>query len=243
MITTDSPNPDWSFLYRTSYEERLQSYWTQKLWEAIARFIPERTRTLEIGSGPGAITALLAKLRGCRSIGLDISEEAVRYAQGLARFIGSKAEFVRGDAFRLPFSDNSFDVVFSTGVIEHWPEKQTFSSVKEHARVVKPGGLVIISVPNLLNLPLTYHKIRTGKRFHAYPERSYTIWGLRSLVRKAGLTPLTCSGFAPSISLEWYIWAGLKLPWLDNLRCDWLMALIGYEVLVVAKKPSTRLET
>ena len=112
--------------------------------------------------------------------------------------------------------------------------------VLEHVRVCKPGGRVIISVPNLFNLPLTYYRWRTGKNFPAYPERGYTVWGLSRLMQDCGLQPVKYDGFAPTIGLEWYIWKPLKLRWLDRLiaRSSKLSSLLGDECLVVGVKKS-----
>jgi SAM-dependent methyltransferase len=202
----------------------------------MQRFVPAGSSVLEIGSGPGAISCLLARRLGCRVIGVDVDPQAVHYAQGLAEFIDCPAEFVMGSAFELPFAEGSFDVAFSTGVVEHWPEDLTRLSIAEHARIVKPAGRVIVAVPNLLNLPLTYHKWRAGEDFIAYPERSYTRWSLKALLARHGLCPIAMSGFAPSVSVEWYIWKGLPIRWLDRIRSDWLMSLIGYEVIAVGLK-------
>jgi hypothetical protein len=110
--------------------------------------------------------------------------------------------------------------------------------VREHVRVCKPGGRVIISVPNACNLARTYAKLRLGKRFPAYPERSYTVWGLSRLLRRCGLRPVSYDGYAPCQGLVWFIHSGLKFYALDRLFAGSarLSSLLGYMCLVVGVK-------
>jgi len=228
--------PDWSFLCSSGFDEKLQGHWSQMLWRAFAPFIPEGAETLEIGCGTGKITAQAAKCRSSRAVGIDVLPQSVEYARSLANHMEVTANFVLASGFLIPFSAESFDVVLSEGVIEHFSDAETDRMVVEHARVCRRGGHVLVAVPNLLNLPLTYHKLRTGKDYHAYPERSYTIWGLARLLRRHGLRPVAYSGFAPTIGLEWFIHKRLRFRWFDRWAPNWLLALTGYEVLVAAEK-------
>jgi SAM-dependent methyltransferase len=96
-------------------------------------------RILEIGVGRGRMVRLLRSRRvGSQIIGLDLIQEGVRGIPGIG---------VMGDSRRLPFADGTFDIAYSLGVVEHFPE--TAQAVREHARVVKPGGHVLISAPHL----------------------------------------------------------------------------------------------
>lgn len=235
-FTESAGGPDWGFLYEVDFNEKLQSHWNQMLWRAFKQFIPEGCKLLEIGCGSGKIAVQAARELGADAFGVDVDSQAIEYARRLANFVGVRTHFFPGSGFALPFADESFDVVVSEGVIEHFSHAQTIQMVAEHARVCRQGGRVLIAVPNLLNLPLTYHKLRTGKNYHAYPERSYTAWGLAALMRRHGLRPLAYSGFAPTIGLEWFIHKRLRFHWFDRLAPNWLLALIGYETLVVAEK-------
>ena len=104
------------------------------------------SKILEIGVGKGRMVSILRE-NGTESefYGADITENA--------KLSGTLA--VIGDARKLPFPDNTFDLVYSLGVIEHFPE--TSSAVTEHARVVKNGGHVLITTPHLsVFTPLRY---------------------------------------------------------------------------------------
>ena len=108
--------------------------------------IDESTNVLEVGSGSGGPALFLANETGCRLTGVDVNEFGIKNANELARERGlsDRAEFKQIDASkRLPFENNSFDVVFSNDVMCHVPERQ--SVLKEWHRVLKPGGQMLFT--------------------------------------------------------------------------------------------------
>ncbi|BFI96987.1 MAG: hypothetical protein RSP_24970 [Rhodanobacter sp.] len=99
---------------------------------------------LDIACGEGYGSAMLA--RGARSVtGVDISDEAVLHARAQYRDIPG-LEFLRGDAARIPLSDDSVDVVISFETIEHHDRHSEM--VSEIRRVLRPDGILVISSPN-----------------------------------------------------------------------------------------------
>jgi 2-polyprenyl-3-methyl-5-hydroxy-6-metoxy-1,4-benzoquinol methylase len=228
--------PNWDFLSESDFQSKITSHWGRMVCRAFCRYIPAHSKVLEIGCGSGKITVAAAKHLGADAWGIDINHKSVAYAGKLADYAGTHAEFLVGSGFSVPFANEIFDVVISEGVIEHFPPEDTEQMVREHVRVCKPGGRVIISVPNVFNLPLTYHKWRVGENYMAYPERSYTLNGLAKLLRKTGLQPIAYSGFAPTVGLEWYIHPYLKIRFPDSFLPTWLLARIGHEFLIVAEK-------
>ena len=93
---------------------------------------------LEIGCGPGGMLSPLARFGHLH--GLDIAHDALAYC----RHRGFP-DVVTGSGTELPFADGSFDVVALFDAIEHIPDdRQALAEVK---RILKPGGLVFISVP------------------------------------------------------------------------------------------------
>ncbi len=95
---------------------------------------------LEVGCGPGDL--LLALPPGARRVGLDLSSSLLRRAR---QRLGAFASFLQGDAERLPLANASFDRVLCSEVLEHvrHPERV----LQEIARVLRPGGLAVVSVP------------------------------------------------------------------------------------------------
>lgn len=95
---------------------------------------------LDAGSGTGWFSQKAAEL-GASVVSLDVGENIL--AQ-----VASKCETKRvvGSVLEIPFPDNTFDVVVCTEVIEHTPNPR--KAVTELCRVLKPGGILIITVPN-----------------------------------------------------------------------------------------------
>lgn len=60
--------------------------------------------------------------------------------------------------YPLDFSDNTFELVYSSHILEHFPRKQIRNVLQEWVRVLKPGGTLRISVPSLENLIQIYHQ-------------------------------------------------------------------------------------
>ncbi len=148
---------------------------------------------LDIGSSTGVIADYLA--RHFRTvIGIDIDSPAVLAAQ--TRYSRPNVGFVLGDGMRLPFPDETFDVVICAQIYEHVPNARLL--VAEIHRVLKPGGACYFAAGNrlmfmephyrlpllsVLPRPLAHLYIRLSGRGQFYYERHLTYWGLRRLVQ------------------------------------------------------------
>jgi 2-polyprenyl-3-methyl-5-hydroxy-6-metoxy-1,4-benzoquinol methylase len=97
---------------------------------------------LDVGCGDGRTSGLWLRERAASYVGVDVSEPAVHEA----RRLGLDALPI-ADASDLPFSNESFDVVVCIEVLEHL--FQPFEAAVEIRRVLRPGGLLIASVPNI----------------------------------------------------------------------------------------------
>ncbi len=98
-------------------------------------------KVLEIGCGVGTDLAQFAK-HGAIVTGVDLTEAAIALAKKRFKVTGLKGSFQTADAENLPFRDETFDVVYSFGVIHHTPNTQR--AVDEIRRVLKPGGRAFI---------------------------------------------------------------------------------------------------
>ena len=106
-------------------------------------------RLLDCGCGTGFFTRQYARLPGVTAAGLDMDETLLSAARELAEKEGLAVEFVQGDITKLPYPDNSFDVVASDILLEIFPDKTM--PVKELVRVCRPGGRVLCMEPNYLS--------------------------------------------------------------------------------------------
>ena len=98
---------------------------------------------LEIGVGMGSHAALLAK-HSHRFTGIDLTEYAVNSTTKRFEVFNLPGKIIRMDAEKMEFEDNSFDYIWSWGVIHH--SSNTPQVLKEINRVLKPGGEAVIMV-------------------------------------------------------------------------------------------------
>jgi SAM-dependent methyltransferase len=135
---------------------------------------------LDIGADNGVISYLLRR-RGGEWHSADLDERAVRSIQQL---VGTNVH--RIDGGRTPFEDRAFDQVVVVDFLEHIPDDQAFAT--ELARIVKPGGKLIINVPHLKPGSLLNRmrdKIGLTDRWHGHLRPGYTVEGLRRLLEPA----------------------------------------------------------
>jgi SAM-dependent methyltransferase len=114
--------------------------------------IPLNARVLDIGCGTGRHTTAVFDLGRSFVVGADASESDLRQAGRRLHFHKQMAEHPTGtwalsvaDVTRLPFVDDSFDVVICAEVLEHI--RKHHQALTELARILKPSGDLIISVP------------------------------------------------------------------------------------------------
>lgn len=136
---------------------------------------------LEAGCGTGQTLALLSERH--KTTGLDISPAALHLARK------NCTTPVLGSIFAIPFRDGTFDLVYNSGVIEHFIDPANVAAIREMARVTKPGGRVIIIVPNTL---CPWYRIGKYlavmmKNFEFGYEEDYSPWRLKEAAERAGL--------------------------------------------------------
>lgn len=107
-------------------------------------------KVLEIGCGMGIDLAEFAKA-GALVSGVDVTPKSIELAQKHFAVFGLQGELVNRNAKELPFPDDTFDLVYSCGVLHHIPEVE--DTVKEVYRVLKPGGeiKILLYYKNSLN--------------------------------------------------------------------------------------------
>jgi arsenite methyltransferase len=109
-------------------------------------------RVLDLGSGAGTDSLVAAQMVGPEGsvTGVDMTPEMLAKARAAAKELGAgNAEFVAAEAESLPFSDASFDVVISNGVIDLIPDKDAVFA--ELHRVLDPGGRIQLADVTIQN--------------------------------------------------------------------------------------------
>lgn len=130
------------------------SYWRAAefayVWSQLTP--PPGARILDIGS-PKDLAAMLARHRRYEIVATDILPEAItlshRYAcaQGLEGRGPGRVHSEVQDGRALPYDDGSFDAAYSVSVLEHIPDNGDSLAIRELIRVVRPGGVVVVTVP------------------------------------------------------------------------------------------------
>lgn len=182
-------------------------------YDDIARILKGASgHLLEIGCGSGKFTMAIAD-QFERISAVDLSDVRINMAKNMLRSLcpeqETKISFITADVDkRLPFEDNEFDLIVACQVLEHVVD--IFSALDECYRVCKPGGSIILSVPNL-----AYWKYAFGLLFDRHPltgipTRDIIEWRkggwdgahlhyftkpcLDALLRNVGFIPVTWTG-------------------------------------------------
>jgi len=129
----------------TVYDRINPLVWTEGMRdEAVDMLdIAAADRVLDVGCGTGFATTVLAR-ESDRVHAID--QSAHQLARAFEKF-GRRGpvRFYRGDAERLPFPDDTFDVVWSSGSIEYWPDP--VATLAELRRIARPDGQVLVVGP------------------------------------------------------------------------------------------------
>ncbi len=222
---TASPPPGHKAYFRRYFDERtasnleayqglphtLPSHCYQRRLEICLQWLRESglaSGSLVLDAGCGA-SPLLREVRrlGYRGVGIDYSFGMLRDAQ--AAPLGT----AQGDIEALPFPDAAFNAVFCLGVICYLPTDE--AALRELSRVTRPGGLLMLSIPNKVNLtaitdPALYARKKLGAFLGSrgakpnggdptHTERYYTISRMNDLLERAGFVPeaFRTLGFGP----------------------------------------------
>jgi len=184
---------------RTSTKRHWQDFWEQAddlslddVYGTDDRIVAELLawggmagrKVLEVGAGTGRDAVALAKA-GADVWTLDYVPGSLDLTLQAAAAAGVSVQPVGGDALSKPFPDDTFDVVFHQGLLEHFRDPMPL--LRENVRVLKPGGVVVVDVPQTFHY-YTLGKqvlIRLGKWFAGW-ETQFTVGRLEELVRAAG---------------------------------------------------------
>jgi ubiquinone/menaquinone biosynthesis C-methylase UbiE len=161
----------------------------------------DERKVLEVGCGRGLTLLEFAK-RGATVTGVDYARSAVSFCNSLKEEACKNgndkrisAEFLYGDARSLPFGNEEFDIVYSVGLLEHFQEPSAI--LAEQCRVLKPGGVVIVQVPQKYSAYTILKKVlmALGRWPYGAWELQYSERELRTLVLKTGLSPKFSYGY------------------------------------------------
>jgi len=177
-------------------------------------------RFLDAGCGTGDFIPDLVARKG-QVTALDFAEDMIAQARArmAPRGLDSQVDFVVGDVTNLDFDDNSFDAIIGVGLIEYLTDYR--AALQEFYRVLKPGGIVIATVPSIVSPFMAYETLvpkvkgvvkqmltAAGLREpeRRYYQRHFVPWALDRDLRRLGYRKKDFSfctyGFSASKRLE-----------------------------------------
>jgi ubiquinone/menaquinone biosynthesis C-methylase UbiE len=195
----------------------------------IAAMTPGHS-VLEIGCGVGLDTYAMAQ-HGLHVDSVDLTEVAVRTAYTRFRRHNMAASFAVADAEKLPFSSDSYDYVYSFGVLHHAAD--TVATINEAHRVLKPGGKARI---------MLYHRHSLNELVHRltripFEERDAACPVVRRFTRAEVHTMF--ARFSKVETRLDYVYGegyGKLFDLTPRWLYDWLSSKVGWHIMVVAVK-------
>lgn len=204
-------------------------------------------RILDVGCGIGGTVACLnERLSDIYVSGLNIDARQIEVAKEkvLAR-PGNQVQFVVGDACRLPFADQSFDVVTAVECSFHFPSRQTF--LREAKRVLRPGGKVSVSdlvteddMPVLGRLRRLLFPSAVRSPFYGKLDLTYSLQDYRAAATAAGLVPVREMDITEQtfptypVLLDVMKQRGWGTAYLETRLVKWFSLLRGVRYLVLS---------
>lgn len=162
-----------------SYWKNAHQYYSTKDWvnqttifaKFAGKYFPKRGRLLDLGAGQGQDSRYFARL-GYRVISTDITKYALERSQAKAEQEKLEMTFMKLDILdKMPFEDNSVDIVYSHLALHYFSDKETKNIFQEIYRVLKPQG-IIASLFNTVEDPETAdtNYIKVEKDYYKSPE-------------------------------------------------------------------------
>lgn len=192
-----------------------------------------REKVADLGCGPGTLVAWL-KNQGCAQVsGVDFSHEQVANAHALGL-----EEVVQGDIFEFLATNDDFDLLFARDVIEHFDRQMVFDFLKAAHRALRPGGRLILQVPNAQS-PY-FGRVRYGDFTH---ELAFTGGSMRQVLNAAGYSSISIHPWRPVAfnmkswlrSIAWRLLEpALKLPIVVESAAR--EAIVTMNLIAVAEK-------
>jgi ubiquinone/menaquinone biosynthesis C-methylase UbiE len=145
-LDTDPSRGGYDALYTVSSLSKIESFY---LWYLDQMHLPAGTSLLDVSCGAAELVRL-ARDRGLAAVGIDISPVVLHLAR---RRVQMPVPLAVADGEHLPFADSSFDFVSNVGSLEHFEDPAL--GVREMARVLRPGGLAFVLLPNTFGLLTT----------------------------------------------------------------------------------------
>ncbi len=171
---------------RTDYMHRWSSLRGQTRHDLLERISPDAKSILEFGCGEAPLGAALKQRQKCRVVGIELDPEAAAVAQKRIDAV------YRGDVREIvSIMDEQFDFIVGGDIVEHLDEPWSF--LADLRNVAKPGGHLLLSIPNLANASLVNDLLR-GRFDYVYMGLT-CVGHLRFFTKQSLVDMLTIAGW------------------------------------------------
>jgi len=215
--------------------------WTRFHFPLVEKYLSKLSKGslfLEAGCGMGQWCFYAAEKYKVKALGVDIAAENINRLKHLCFQENQEVEFRFDDLVNSGLESNLCEMFVSLGVIEHSPDFSLM--VKNLYRVLKPGGIGIITVPNYYAVhTFTRPLLQLCQKWDIGYERSFSLHGLRRLVLNAGFKIIE-SGILPTGELFGSFLNNLPLFGGSirrmGLHIESKQSIFGFIVFVVVEK-------
>ncbi|OGX08855.1 MAG: hypothetical protein A2Z88_09925 [Omnitrophica WOR_2 bacterium GWA2_47_8] len=155
--------------------------------QLLASSITAEMSVLEVGCGAGFFTCEIAKT-GAKITAVDISPDLLKLAYRQVK--DKNVTFMVGDAHNLNFIDNYFDIIVGSSILHHLEVEQ---ALKEFYRVLKPGGSICFTEPNMLNPQIFLERnvsVLREKMHNSPDETAFIRWRLKKQLAEHGFSDI-----------------------------------------------------
>lgn len=187
---------------------------------------------VDLGCGPNPVVLYALAATGWNSAGVDLSTDFCESARRNASERGLTIRIENASVHETPFGDGEYDAAILSETLEHVPDEIERATLQEAFRIVRPGGHLLISVPNAASLFTRYQEWRTGARIdHPQHLREYTHARVLRLLEESGFRPLRSLRIPATDQPPWRARAAWTIDRIAVLP-EWSL-----KVAVVAARP------
>ena len=187
---------------------------------------------IEVGCEAGTSSAMLDK--SIEVTLLDLNDDIIKLDQEAYATTYPNFKYCVADMFAMPFENESFDLVFNAGVIEHFDFDDRARAIKEYWRVLKKGGTMVIAFPNHYSLPYRFaYLVRTITKKWIFPPEN-KMYNLKKELQASGIDGLQRTVLSKASIFNWNSYS----PLVNNCfkALDKVFNFEGYLTAIWVKK-------
>lgn len=160
-------------------------------------------RIIELGAGTG-LDSLYFKEKYADTVCLDYSQNSLKLIRINFKENKKSAKLIQGDIRYLPIANEVMDIVYSSGVLEHYPEPTPL--INEMVRITKKGGIIICFVPQTFAWwTIKKNRLMAKNKWFAGWENNYSYFSLKGIFKRNDLKLIHIKGLHINLT-PWYLY-------------------------------------